>query len=268
MTRAIPLASLVLAATAVVLALVPRDAPTPPVAHEERPSPRQDDDLEALKRKVDLIEDDQRAMWSRVLVLEQRAQGLVAAGGDAGVPAGAPALVAEVAQLKQELRSVMQGEVLSDPAGRSAMKDVVREVEADLARERLARRQERQQQRAAEQQAKWKRFAADAKLTFQQEQTLNQRLAAEDAARKALFERGTPPEREDFRALREQRRETDQLMLPMLDEEQQRQYRELRADDTGAGRGGRQDRGEGGQGGAGVEPRPDRGARERSPTAN
>ena len=62
---------------------------------------------------------------------------------------------------------------------------------------------------------------------------MNQRLAAEDAARKALFERGTPPEREELRSLRDQRRETDTIMLPLLDETQKQQYQELRQDDQG-----------------------------------
>lgn len=231
MTRAIPIVSLVLAASAVVLTMLPREPPAP-VAGPQPVAQRDDDELDALKRKVDLIEEDQRAMWNRVLLLERKAVAELPMDGGAA----SPALIAEVTQLKQELRAVMQGEVLADPAGRTAMKEVVREVEADLARERLAQRQERQQQRAAEQQAKWKRFAVEAKLTFQQEQTLNQRLAAEDASRKALFERGTPPEREALRSLREQRRETDTIMLPLLDETQKQQYQELRQEDQGGRR--------------------------------
>lgn len=227
MTRAIPIISLVLAASAVALAMFPRESP--PATVISAPAPRDDDELDALKRKVDLIEEDQRAMWNRVLLLERKAVAELPADGGAA----SPVLVAEVAQLKQELRALMQGEVLNDPSGRTAMKEVVREVEADLARERIAQRQERQQQRAVEQQAKWKRFATDAKLTYQQEQTLNQRLAAEDAARKALFERGTPPEREELRTLRDQRRETDSIMLPLLDETQKQQYQELRQEDQG-----------------------------------
>ena len=229
MTRAIPIVSLVLAVSAVALAMFPRESPATAMATQQAPALRDDDELDALKRKVDLIEEDQRAMWNRVLLLERRAVTELPADGGAA----SPALVAEVTQLKQELRAVMQGEVLNDSAGRIAMKEVVREVEADLARERIVQRQERQQQRAVEQQAKWKRFAADAKLSYQQEQTLNQRLAAEDAARKALFERGTPPEREELRALRDQRRETDTIMLPLLDETQKQQYQELRQEDQG-----------------------------------
>lgn len=246
MNRLLPVVSLVLAASAVVIAFVSKESPASPsaVAPALAPAGRDlDDRLDVLERKVDGIEDEQRSMWNRVLVLERRAQGLADVTVDGGLPGlqvQAPALVAEVAQLKQELRSVMQGEVMSDSAGRAAMKDLVREAEGDLARERQARRQERQQQRAAEQQAKWKRFITDARLTSQQEQTLTQRLAAEDASRKALFERGTPPERDELRALRDQRRETDSIMLPLLDEQQLQQYRELRQDDQG---GGSRDRG-------------------------
>lgn len=236
MQRVLPIASLVLASAAVVAAFVPRDASPPAAASaSERPTSN-DDDLEVLRRRVDVIEDEQRVIWNRVLVLEKRAQGVVEGGGyDGG--AMPPALVAEVALLKQELRSVMQGEVLSDPAGRSAMKDIVREVQGDMLRERQAQRQQRQEARAVEQKAKWKSFATDARLTSEQEQTLTQRLEAEEAARKALFERGTPPERDELRALRDQRKETDTLMLPMLDETQKTKYQELRQEDRGGGGG-------------------------------
>lgn len=237
MSRFVPVVSLVLAAAAVVLAVLPREASPAPTPPPSAPAVRDADErLDGLERKLDAIEDEQRAMWSRVLVLEHRAQGLADTAVDGGALAQAPGLVAEVAQLKHELRSVMQGEVLSDAAGRDAMKELVREVESDFARERQLRRQERQQQRAAEQQAKWKRFVTDAKLTYQQEQTLTQRLALEDAARKALFERGTPPDRDELRALRDQRRETDSVMVPLLDEQQLQQYRELRQDEQGGGR--------------------------------
>lgn len=241
MQRFLPIASLVLASTAVVAAFVPREATPPAVAPVSERAAANDDELDALRRRVDVIEDEQRVIWNRVVTLEKRAQGVVEGGAyDGG--AMPPALVAEVALLKQELRSVMQGEVLTDPAGRSAMKDVVREVQGEMVRERLAQRQQRQEARALEQKAKWKSFATDARLTSQQEQTLTQRLEAEDAARKALFERGTPPEREELRTLRDQRRETDALMLPMLDETQKTKYQELRQEDRGGGGGERPDR--------------------------
>lgn len=237
MQRFLPIASLVLASTAVVAAFVPRDAAPPAVAPVAERAAANDDELDALRRRVDVIEDEQRVIWNRVVTLEKRAQGVVEGGASDG-GAMPPALVAEVALLKQELRSVMQGEVLTDPAGRSAMKDVVREVQGEMVRERLAQRQQRQEARALEQKAKWKSFVTDARLTSQQEQTLTQRLEAEDAARKALFERGTPPEREELRTLRDQRRETDTLMLPMLDETQKTKYQELRQEDRGGGGGG------------------------------
>lgn len=244
MSRLVPIVSLVLSAVAVALAAWPKDAAVASVAAAEQT--RDDDlELEALKRRVEAIDGDQRALWSRLLQLEQRA-GSAPIALDAGVMTAPAQLAADVAQLKNEVRAVMQGEVLSDSAGRSAMKDLVREVEADFARERLARVQEQQQQRAAEQQAKWKRFFVDARLTSQQEQTLTQRLSAEDTARKAMFERGTPPSREDFRTLRDQRRETDAVMLPLLDESQKQQYQELRRDEgSGPGGGGNRTRGGG-----------------------
>ncbi len=107
MTRAIPIISLVLAASAVALAMFPRESP--PATVISAPAPRDDDELDALKRKVDLIEEDQRAMWNRVLLLERKAVAELPADGGAA----SPVLVAEVAQLKQELRALMQGEVLN-----------------------------------------------------------------------------------------------------------------------------------------------------------
>lgn len=239
MQRILSVSGLVVAIAALGVALFRDPEPTVAAALPgEAPAQANGATVEDLRRRVELIEDEQRGMWNRLLLLERKAEaGAPQAVGDGGVVA--VGLVTEVAQLKQELHSVMHGEVLSDPAGRSALKDVVREVQADLSRERQLELQKRQQARTVEQRAKWRSFVTEARLTSSQEQTLNTRLDAEDAAREALFSKPPGEQRDGFRALREQRRETDAIMLPLLDETQQAQYQALRRRDDGRGGGER-----------------------------
>jgi hypothetical protein len=146
----------------------------------------------------------------------------------------------EVEALRREVRSVMVGEVLTDDSSRTALKEVIREAQADAMRERFAERQQREALRAVELKAKWKDFVTSARLTSTQEQELNRRLEAEEAARAALTQQregGQPFDPEAFRALRDQRRETDRVMTGMLDDTQKAQYQELRREE-GGGRGG------------------------------
>jgi myosin heavy subunit len=192
-----------------------------------------------------VLEDENRALWDRVVLLERRAQTSANLISDGGVAAASFAVVQEVAQLRQELQSVIAGEVLSSDASRAALKEIIREAESDAQRERFAQRQQQQEQRAQEQKAKWKEFITSAKLTYAQEQELSRRLEAEEAARKALTqarETGAPFDPDAFRALRDQRRETDRVMTGMLDESQKPQYEQLRREDRGGGGGNRGDR--------------------------
>lgn len=228
MNRVLPVLSLCVALLALAFAIVPRD---PVIVSAPQPDelPREPDP--ELRRRLELVEDDNRALWDRVVLLERRASTVTT---DAGLIA--PSVAAEVAQLREEVRGVITGEILSNDASRAALKEVIREAEADNQRERAERRQQQQEQRAAEQRAKWKNFAATARLTFQQEQELTRRLEAEDAARRALAEQmkaGTPPTPETFRAMREQRRETDTAMNALLDDTQKQQYQALRREDRG-----------------------------------
>jgi hypothetical protein len=238
-SKHLPLLAVLLSASTVVLAAWPRTeaaAPAPPPPSEQRP----DEALDLLGRRLDAVDDDQRALWNRLLELERRTA-TASMTTDGGATA-APALVSEVTQLKQELRALMQGEVLSDEAGRHAMKALVREVEADLSRERLAQRQVRQEQREAERQARWKSFITSARLTFEQERTLTERFAAEESSRKALFAQGGAGGRDALRALRDQRQETDEMMRPLLDASQRQQYEALRREEPGGGSGARRPR--------------------------
>lgn len=240
MNRVLPILSLCIALLAFAFAVVPREPVViPPSAPQERRG--MDVDAEMLRRRVDLLEDDNRALWDRVVVLEHRNTAVVT--NDAGVGL-APSIVSEVAQLRQELRGVITGEVLSNEASRAALKDLIKEAEADTMRERVAQRQQRRDQRAQEQKVKWKEFVSTAKLTFQQEQELNKHLEAEEKARLDLAQQmqsttgSLGPE--VFRNMRDQRRETDEAMNKLLDDTQKQQYQALRREDRGGGRGDRQ----------------------------
>ncbi len=202
-----------------------------------------DVDAELLRRRVELLEDDNRALWDRVVVLERRNTAVVL--NDAGVEL-APSIVSEVAQLRQELRGVITGAALSNEASRAALKEVIKEAEADTLRERVAQSQQRRDQRAQEQKVKWKEFVTTAKLTFQQEQELTRRLDAEEATRQQMQNGTAVMGPETFRAMRDQRRETDEAMNKLLDDTQKEQYQAMR----------REDRGGGGRGDRGGEPQP------------
>lgn len=234
MNRALPLVSLCVAILSLSVALMPRDPVMPPPSPE---APRAEPDGE-LRRRIELLEDDHRALWDRVALLERRQ--LAAPAVDGG-PAS-PSLVAEVASLREELRGAMTGEVLSSEAGRTALKAVIREAEAEWVRERLAQRYLERQERAGEQKARWKDFVTTARLSPAQEQELTKRLEAEEAARLALQEQqqnGGPAAPDAFRALWDQRRETDQVMGGLLDATQKEQYQAVRREDRGGPGGGR-----------------------------
>lgn len=234
MTRVLPIASLCVAILALAAALIPRDPVVIPSAPQVD-SPRVSDAELELRKRVELLEDDSRNLWDRVVTLERR-QGGTSVSTDAGLFSAS--LLTEVAQLREEVRGVMTGEVLSNDASRAALKEVIREAEADRQQERNLERQQRQEQRAVEQKAKWKDFVTTARLTSAQEQELNKRLEAEETARKVFAEamlKGTPNP-DGFRAVRDQRRETDQAMNKLLDDTQKQQYQALRREERGGGR--------------------------------
>ena len=230
MNRALPIVSICLALLAFGVALMPRGEPPVPAAVIE--DSVNDEELEYLKRRVELVEDDNRALWDRVVLLERRP----VAVGDGGFVAAPPSagLEAEVQKLRAELRSVMAGEVLTDPQSREALKDVIREAEADAQKKRFEDFAERRNKQAEEQKQKWAGFVSNAKLSYAAETKLNERLALEETERNKRMEQvrlGEQTWQEVSQYLRTQRRETDQQMSQMLDETQRNDYQQLRRDD-------------------------------------
>lgn len=246
MNRALPIVSICLALLAFGVALMPRGEPTVPAAVIDDSS--NDEELDYLKRRVELVEDDNRALWDRVVLLERRP----VAVGDGGFVAAAPSagLEAEVQKLRAELRSVMAGEVLNDPQSRAALKEVIREAEADAQRQRFDDFIERRNKQSEEQKQKWAGFISNSKLSYAAETKLNERLALEETERNKRMEQvrlGEQTWQEVSQYLRTQRRETDQEMTSMLDETQRKDYQQLRRDDQG-GRSQRTPNREGGGG--------------------
>lgn len=232
MSRVLPIVSICLALLAFGVALMPRGEPTvPPSVVTEVDS--NDEELDFLKRRVELLEDDNRTLWDRVVLLEKR-PALIGDGGGAS-----PAMEAEVARLRAELRSVMAGEVLTDPSSRDALKEVIREAQADQQKERFTQMEERRQKAAEQQKVRWKSFVTDARLTYAAEQKLNERLALEESERTKKMEQlrlGEQTWREVSDYLRTQRRETDSQMSALMDDTQKQQYQSVRRED-GAGNG-------------------------------
>ncbi|MGV3619165.1 MAG: hypothetical protein ACO1OB_00030 [Archangium sp.] len=234
MNRALPIVSICLAVLAFGVALMPRGDPPPPAPIIEDTA--NDEELDYLKRRVEMVEDDNRALWDRVVMLERR----TVAQGDGGFAAPPPGLDAEVAKLRAELRSVMAGEVLTDPQARDALKEVIREAEADAQKQRFEEMLARREKQVEESKQKWAGFITNSKLSYAAESKLNERLALEESERKKRMEQvrlGEQTWQEVSQYLRNQRRETDQAMNEVLDETQRKDYQQLRRDENG-GRGG------------------------------
>lgn len=234
MSRVLPVVSICLALLAVALALVPRgDPPLPPPPVEDTSN---DEELEYLKRRVELLEDDNRALWDRVVRLERRP----VAPDDGGFAAPSAGLEAEVTRLRAELRSVMTGELLTDSASRDALKEVIREAEADRQRERFQEFADRREKQLVDQKEKWRGFVTNSKLSYAAETKLNERLALEETERRKRLEQvrlGEQTWQEVQQYLRTQRRETDQAMSEVLDDSQRRDYQQMRREEQGGGRG-------------------------------
>ncbi len=243
MSRVLPIVGICLSLVALAFALVPRGEVAPPVTWEPDAPAFADEDVDFLKRRIELLEDDNRLLWDRVVKLERKPAVVTADGA----PAPAASLNAEVEKLRAELRSVMAGEVLSDEAGRGAIKEMMREVQADQQRERMVQLEERRVQQQQQQQQRWADFKQSAGLSYAAEQKLTERLATEESERTKKMEQlrlgqATWQEVSDY--LRTQRRETDEAVTSLMNDEQKQQYQQVRRNDGGGG--GRQRGGGGG----------------------
>lgn len=238
MQRLVLAASALLSVSALGVALFGRSDPPPPPPPP--PPSVSEADLARLEGRVTALEAELDVLRSQV----RAGGGAVVAPGAAAGPVAPEALAAQVAQLKQELADLQAGEALAAPSGREYLKALVREAETELGRERQqARAQEfaKSQEAAKSQRAeRWKRFASEASLTWQQEQALNARLAVEESKREELFAKLRDGELgfgEVRRGLGDVRRETDQAMTQSLSAEQKAKYDAARAEEGGFGRG-------------------------------
>ncbi len=229
MNRALLIACFALSTIALALSLVPRDPPPPPPAATGGVSA---DDLDILERRIEMLENDNHELWAKVQQLQRAAAGAgvaVALPSDAGgVPA---AMQAEVAKLRDEVHGMIAGEALNSDSGKQWLRERMRELEQEDRRSRMEQQLQRAAAREQEQKAQWKKFVADAKLNYTQEQSLMKALDAESARRQALMDEvkaGTKDFREVMQQTRELRRETDKAVKGSLDEAQQKQYEELR----------------------------------------
>ena len=236
MQRLVLAASAVLSLAALGVAVTARpEAPPPPA-----PAPSIDPQVVAsLEGRVRALEAELEVLRSQV-----RSGGAAAPGAVAG-PVAPEALAAQVAQLRQELSDLQAGEALAAPSGREYLKSLVKEAEADLSRERVQARTETfakaQEDAKSARAERWKRFASEAGLTWQQEQALNQRLAVEEAKRDELLGKlrdGAVGMGEVRRGLGDERRATDQAMTQTLSADQKAKYDAARAEEGGFGRGG------------------------------
>lgn len=234
MNRALPILAVCLSVFALAMSLVPRgDVAPPPVAFA--PPAGNDEELEFLRRRVELLEDDNRALWDRVTQLERRP---VAMGDGGSVPAS---FAADLEKLRAELHSLMVGDLATSDTGRAVLKDLLREAQSDQQRDRLIAMEERRSQQAAQQQQRWKDFISNAHLPYAAEQKLTERLALEASERAKKMEQlrlGEATWQEVSQYLRTQRKDTDNEVTQLMDATQRDQYQQLRRSDGANPRGG------------------------------
>lgn len=226
--------SFVLASAALAVALwAPGRTEAPSASERPEPVAALPASQEGLERRIQALEDTTLSLSRRLMEVERRPAGT---GGDGG--GAAPALTAELDQLRAEVRGLMTGETLSSEGGREALKDAMRSVQEEMRTEQFRSRQEEWMQaqvRSTEQRTeRIKRLVSEAKLNYSQEQELTRRLEAEETTRNALFEEvrtGAKNPRDIRQALRTQREETDQAMKALLDEEQRSKYNIMRREE-------------------------------------
>lgn len=247
MNRFLGFASLGTALLALGVALWgPREAAAPAPVTESATAAASPEDVRALAKRVQALEDNTLSLSRRLMAVE---------AGSGGAPTGgavatAPALAAEVEQLRTEVRGLIAGEALNSQGGREYLKEAVRSAQEEMRAEmRQARQQEWVQAQAQAQEQRSERvrqFISDARLNYSQEQALTSRLQTEDSKRQALMEEvraGSKSQRDIRQELRTLRTETDQEMAKVLSADQQVKYEEMRREERRDGRpggGGRQ----------------------------
>lgn len=241
MNRTLPVLALCvsLLALAVGVASLEKSPPPPPPVEVTRQGPS--DEVLELRKRVELLEDESRSLWDRLVVLERR--DAMALSSDAGLdPTQAAAMMAELNRLRDELHQLAATQPLSGDAGRAALADAIRDINAQQARERILDRMDRMQNRTVEFAQKWRAFSGTARLSSAQEKTLQDRLMIEEQAQKAAFSRTDGmPSMEAFRSYNQQRRETDRLMRDQLDDAQYEQFQSMRREERGDRGGGRRE---------------------------
>lgn len=226
MNRLLGISAVVISASALTVALVTGISSTPP------PPAVLPADIDELMERVQLLEENNAQLRARIEVLSQRPQPV------AGQPTPA---TAEVERLRNEVRELLTNNVASDE-GKSMLKELVRDVQEDVSREQREARAERAKQMqtrmTARRQERWQKFITDSRLSFSQEQTLKQRLEAEDTMRTSMFNDlrdGKVDGTDVRRALTKAREETDALMKQQLSEEQRKAYEAMRGEEGGRG---------------------------------
>jgi hypothetical protein len=248
MNRFLGFASLGTALLALGVALWgPRESAAPAPVTESATAAASPEDVRALAKRVQALEDNTLSLSRRLMAVEAGAGGAPTGGAPV---ATAPALVAEVEQLRTEVRGLIAGEALNSQGGREYLKEAVRSAQEEMRAEmRQARQQEWAQAQAQAQEQRSERvrqFISDARLNYSQEQALTSRLQTEDSKRQALMEEvraGSRSQRDVRQELRTLRTETDQEMAKVLSADQQAKYEEMRREERRDGRpggGGRQ----------------------------
>ncbi|WP_375755395.1 hypothetical protein [Corallococcus exercitus] len=239
MNRILGIASVGLASLALGVALWGPGKSEAPVTQD---APRVQDstaDVRALQTRVKALEETVQLLSRRLMAFEQGG-GTASAGTGGPPPAG---LEAEVAKLREEMRGMMVGEALSNDSAKQSLKELMRTVQEE---QRTEQRQQWQQQvdqmrvqAETERSERLKTFITNARLDYNQEQTLNRVIQAEDAKRRELTSSmaGGRPGRDMRQQMRDLRTQTDTEMQKVLSAEQMTQYQQMRREDMG-GRGG------------------------------
>jgi hypothetical protein len=223
--------SVALSSGALLVALFARGEPAPPPPAAPVASPTWEADLARLEGRVQALE-------AEVKVLRSQLSSGAPQGRGVEVVQAPEALASEVAQLRQALADLQAGEALSAPEGREYLKSLVKEAQADLSRERERARAldivSSEEMARGERKERWKRFVAEAGLTWAQEQDLDRLVKVEEEKRSELFQKvkeGSLGFGEMRRELGSARRATDAAMAAQLSPEQKAKYDTVRLEE-------------------------------------